>query len=520
MGEIMKLAIHLCRYTRVIALFCLSSIFALSLSALATDLAYSQAHENELNTTQNTNGLPPKDADLNEIRLSTRDLYDRLAAQEKRLELAIEIKNDQLDSIYNFLQLFAMISGLVVVYLAVRDAMHRKRETQTQERINEGLDSVNKVIGTVNETMEFRLKQEQTVVKTLESIGKLENTIARFEQAERSRYDEAIATAKEFSKYSRMEFATLLDEARLAGQNLRHDAHNMKRYLDTVSDYLDKGRLYYVCGVLSYYENDIHDAKHYLDLSANTRAGDHEAELKANSDYRARIAFTHFFRALIEKNWGSTLDALHEVDECIHARKLDSEDFLTPVTQLEILSYSAGKEHECLDKINYQIKTIKEVQEKKDLDQNQARLYTRLLLIQGNINFILKNYKEALQVYENAAATDPHNYYVYTSQAQCCEYLQLADEATIKYKKALSLIEQSRDIERKREIITRAVIIVLANQCAYRSGNLESAILYAKEAKSLLSRELTLNGLEPHFFSPNTKRLVSARDLLSECETS
>jgi len=71
--------------------------------------------------------------------------------------------------------------------------------------------------------------------------------------------------------------------------------------------------------------------------------------------------------------------------------------------------------------------------------------------------------------------------------------------------------KRSADWQRKRERMTRALIVVLAARAAKGCGDQARFDQYARAAREILSGDLTVDGLSPKFFSPTTKRLVSAK---------
>ncbi|HEY4678799.1 MAG TPA: hypothetical protein VIJ01_16655, partial [Candidatus Angelobacter sp.] len=282
------------------------------------------------------------------------------------------------------------------------------------------------------------------------------------------------------------------------------------------------GTFLYTCGVLAYYDNNVIEALAYFDRSAQYRAQDHDVELTTNEAYRMWFAFVHYFRALIQKNWGELSEALHEIEQSAKLLETRIGEFLTPVTKAEILSYIIGDERRCRAELQGLLNRITElenaaVNQGKKLDANQTRLRTRMLVLLGNTYFVANEFSDALNQFKLALQFSPNDYYALASAAQC--YKKLGDGPSAEhFKRCLDLIERSGDFRRKRETIVRAVIAALAAHAAHGCSDHLRYEQYAREARDLLSGDLAVDGLLPKFFSPATKRLVSAGELLTEVE--
>jgi hypothetical protein len=79
-------------------------------------------------------------------------------------------------------------------------------------------------------------------------------------------------------------------------------------------------------------------------------------------------------------------------------------------------------------------------------------------------------------------------------------------------------IERSGDRGRKRERITLAGIAVIGAMAARGCEDAPRYEQYSRDARDMLSGNLDVDGMSPRFFSPTTKRLVGAAELLKEME--
>jgi tetratricopeptide (TPR) repeat protein len=139
-----------------------------------------------------------------------------------------------------------------------------------------------------------------------------------------------------------------------------------------------------------------------------------------------------------------------------------------------------------------------------------------MLVLFGNTYFVVGDFSEALKHYDAAIGYDGNFYFALASAAQCHRALGNAARASEFFKRCSEAIERSGDFRRKRERSARALIAVLAANAGKGCGSQTRYDDYAREARDLLGGNLAVDGLSPKFFSPATKRLVSAIDLLEE----
>jgi tetratricopeptide (TPR) repeat protein len=380
------------------------------------------------------------------------------------------------------------------------------------------VQNVSGVIEAVQQTLAFRLEQEKEVGNAIKEIKEIKS---ERERTKKSKVDTALSIRDQFKKVSRLQFTALTPEQHKRAVKL----------VELVADLGDAireqpfdvaGGLLYTCGVISYYDDDIIESRLLLDQAAQARAADHEAELRTNEDYRIRFAFIHYFRALIHKNWGELPDALYEIEQSAKLLEHRQGEFLTPVTKAEILSYGVGEEQRCRSELSKLLSRLHDLEvsltsQGQTLDANQIRLRNRILLLFGNTHFVLGDFVGGLERYSQAVAANPNDYYALASIAQC-QQAQGDSAATDSFTRCLNAIERSGDFGRKRERSTRAVIAVIAAIAARSCGDQVRYEKYANEARDMLSGNLDVDRLSPRFFSPATKRLVGAKELLSQVE--
>ena len=522
------------------------------LRCIALSIALGSGESTILAQPQSPPTTPPPGSRTIQEQPTATPLVSNSPTLEQRIALAEERIQDSKDRVENVYKLFGFVVAVATIFLvlfSIRDIFFRWKEGQRQRGIddivkemmklqNAAVDqqvrfgalqlwaaeqnplapvkNVSNVIEVVQRTLAFRLEQEKRVADTLKEIEQIK---AERERSKKQKFDSALRLLEQFKKMSRMQFAKLTLEQQKQGVKLVELVRDLDESLDEKGVDV-AGGLLYTSGVIAYYDNDVVEARTYLDRAAQYRATEHEAELTTNDDYRTRFAFIHFFRALIQKNWGDLSEALHEIERS--AKLMDNRpgEFLTPVTKAEIRSYISGDEQRTRVELQDLTRQIAELEsalnnEGKSLDANQIRLRSRMLLLLGNTHFVLRDYREALNRYAAALQFNKDDYYALFSAAQCEEALNEAS-ARNHFRQCLEAIERSGDFERKHERSVRAVIAVIAGLAAKSCDEFTRYEKYAREASDMLSGNLDVGGLSPRFFSPTTKRLVNSNELLLE----
>lgn len=483
---------------------------------------------------------------------------ERLQRLEQRAEVAavqnqerFQSLNDRYESMFRLLQIVSIIAAVALGVLSINDIVQRRREAARQRGLDEvgkeminlqksvaeqqidfgrlqlghtndslqhqvqSVKSVNEVISVVRQTLDFRLEQERKVAQALHDIEEIRDERKRERDA---KLKQAKSILEPFLQMSRMDFPALTEEQYKRGIKLRSLSEDLTF---SPEDFDLSGSVFYACGVLAYYDNDIVDAKHFLQSAVDVRAADHEGALNTDEKYRRRFAFAHYFRALIQKNWGDIGEALHEINQSDRLLGIQPDEFLTPVTKAEIYSVRKPIDPQCQHTLKTLLEKMDSLEqakraEGKGLNQNQLRLRNRMLLLYGNTFFVDHKYSEALSKYGDAAGHNESDYYALASAGQCAA--QLGDTAVAKKfcERAVRAVERSGDLTRKRERITRAVLAVTAAHAAHGANDEARRNEYVKQARELLSGNLAVDGLTPKFFSPTTKYLVTSEELLNE----
>ena len=243
-------------------------------------------------------------------------------------------------------------------------------------------------------------------------------------------------------------------------------------------------------------------------------------------------AYTQHFIAIIEKNWRITGDSIasnldraaKRLRDAVNILGSDPDHFLTPVTLAEVLSYCGEKAWPEAEE--YLEAVVKKAQRKglKNLDKNQTALYTRALLLRGNIEFCRAATKVpsgaaplAREQYETAANTGAKNPYALLSQALATELgatpeaSARAEETAVLWKDGLKSLIESGAL-RKRETTQRVTGIAWAIVAANRSGEHGEEARYREEFTRSGANK-NIGDRSPLYFSPFKMTVVNFQDL-------
>lgn len=282
-------------------------------------------------------------------------------------------------------------------------------------------------------------------------------------------------------------------------------------------------------GVAAYYDE-------YQIDTAMTFLGDAERLFEVSHDdgkFNKVRAYTQHFLALIEKNWclegngvGPNLaDAANRLRKAVEILGSDPDHFLTPVTLAEVLSYCDG-EHAWKEACSHLDAIIaKHNQATAPLNKNQIALYTRALLLRGNIELrraiakgTFKSNPVARKWYKRAADTTARNPYALLSLARSLEPFPLPNASSNKddWQEGLDALIKS-DALVKPEMTQRVTAIVWAIIAASRIND-DGKVTQFRGELIKCGANRTFAGRIPLFFSPFNMTVMSFDDLSKSLE--
>jgi tetratricopeptide (TPR) repeat protein len=289
-----------------------------------------------------------------------------------------------------------------------------------------------------------------------------------------------------------------------------------KQFLDKYTDQSQYGPVFYFRGLIAFLDGDILTAHKMLSVSAKLTPFAETSQTETPRDFRIRAAFTRFYLALLEKNYGNMRTAKDYIEKSYRIYGQDEKsELLTLVTLAEILSYLpeglefARKDlEELFERFKLKVQTHR-------LTKAEAQYIPRAHLIYGNTFYVEKRWGEARTAYEKVLDINSKNYYAHHSLGQILQEEGRPQEAQATFDKAYQCLLDSRHLETKPERNTQIGLNALAYLCL-RDIDRTAAKPYLDAVSSNLAKVRELNGFELKLFSLKKKRLITKDDFWSE----
>jgi len=488
----------------------------------------------------------------------TPSLEQRVELLEKKMDVALVVKDSRLEAIEKSINITYIILGIVgatfafftylgsraqrqiysrerTVFVRLAKAQEQRQQDvhdlitkiyENQFQVNQNLDNyrtesvkrVNEIMTTVQQTLHFRLEQEKLVVGALEKIKELEKEVISLKQDPIFEFNQLLDQAKRFAQWKRVDFTNpakeLQEECKLFRE--RFDRLPLRYLKDHQAD-PEFGTIFYYRGLIAYIDNHVIEAKKNFERALVCKLKDHQAVLQTNEDYRRRFAFCEFYVGLIHKNYGS-------LDQCrIHLQNSlelhnPPNEVLAPITLAEALSYeaeNAAKARKILQQVHRRLEQRK-IQ--GQLTPYQTKLFDRITLFTGNTYFLEENWEEALKCFEESLRFNKASYYAKMSIAQTKE--KLGQDSKSDFEEALNMIEKSGDLSLKTETTPKIILNISALLCAVKAdpSKVERCESYYKTLKSTLDSIRSMDGLELRILSPITKARLTKDELVAQID--
>jgi tetratricopeptide (TPR) repeat protein len=399
-----------------------------------------------------------------------------------------------------------------------------KITTAVASGAKENVATLNEVLTAFQRIMEFKVVEAQDAAKLVERMKEelKELEVAREQQIEDLLRDAERLIRKRF-EYTNpdpglqrlmVEFRTKMDgiQQTILMKYTKADSTGQRdwRY----------GEIFLRRGVIAYFENDPAKARDMLKIAEKFLPFSEKQLQSMSSDQRYATAFTRFYLALIEKNYGDIRKAQNYIENSYVAwgKNVDNE-LLTPTTRAEILSYAPGgidKAREAIAEILPRVANLK--QGGRTLAKHDAICALRAHMILGNTHYLQREWKKALLHYQNALKEDKEKYYSYYvchSIAQVLRKLGDAREAQKMLEQAYKHLLDSRHLETKVALDSRILLNALAYLCT-RAKKPKEAVHYQQTIEELLLKIQKIDDLELRLFSLEQKRQVSKDEFWKE----
>jgi len=278
------------------------------------------------------------------------------------------------------------------------------------------------------------------------------------------------------------------------------------------------GEIYLRRGVIAYYDNDIVKSREMLRVAERFFPIPKHGSENMTRVIRLPTAFTQYYLALIEKNYGSMRVAQDFIEKsyAIHGQQQQNE-FLTPTTRAEILSY-----HGDMDNAQIAIQEVLDRAEKLKqggiLPRQDAIYALRARLYLGNTYYVTREYNQALQHYQDALMADvrqDYSYYTYHSIAQVHNQLGNVKEAKENKRLAYEELLRTGHLQTKVALDTLILLNALAYLCT-RENEPDAAEAYRETAQEHWFKIREVNGLELRLFSFDQKRPIDKNEFFKE----
>lgn len=386
----------------------------------------------------------------------------------------------------------------------------------------QNVKSLNTMLSTFQQIMEFKVAEAEGAQELFQNM---KVQLDRWEEVQLRQVEELLQCAVRLRR-PRFMYASPDPDLRFQIQDFRAQMDRIPRevldeHTGAVSPEAENreyGEIYLRRGMIEYYENDIVKSREMLRISEKFFSFSKEEIENMSRDRRIPTAFTLYYLALIEKNYGEMRAALEYIEKSyeVHGQKQQNE-VLTPTTRAEILSY-LGHLDNARAAIEEVLDRAENLKQSGLLSRQDAIYALRARLFLGNTYYVEGEWDRALQHYEDALKADvrrDYSYYIHQSIAQV--YHQLGDEKEAKENKRQVYKELvgTRHLQTKVALDTRILLNALAYLCTHEDEP-ETAKQYKEIAQELLLKIREVNGLQLHLFSFEQKRPIRKDKFLTE----
>jgi hypothetical protein len=205
----------------------------------------------------------------------------------------------------------------------------------------ENVNNLNTILSTFQQIMDFKVEEAKDVQKLMDQM---QHQLVELEKAQRQQVEELWRSAVALRR-SRFLYTSPDPDLQRQIVEFRTQMDLMQRVIldrytgvESPAENRRYGEIYLRRGVIAYYDNDVLKSREMLRIAERFFTQEQEIE-GMSRDQKLPIAFTQFYLALIEKNYG-VMDAARDYIEKSYAvyGRNEQEELLTPVTRAEILS--------------------------------------------------------------------------------------------------------------------------------------------------------------------------------------
>lgn len=378
------------------------------------------------------------------------------------------------------------------------------------------IKAIGDILGVIGQASEIRLQREQGEEKFTRMLKSLRDGAER-------RYSHTKQEAERLSEVKAAQWPELAaDRRQIASGALRAYEHvddflkEEKEKAEDKKDVLSHAALLQRLGVFAYYVDfDYEGAIDYLSTAIRLFGNE-----PVEDQFKPPQAWARHFLGVLKKNWPLRLEAsgtsLRQAQELFASAEdyltIKSGQFLTPLTNAEILSYSLERHNEAIAKLTEIIASIEALGNKAD--RIQLGLLPRAYLLRGNIEHMRGDLPAACEWFTKAAATDigARSPYTWLSLAEATGAIE---EARPHWEKGLVLLPRPPAND-KPETSTRLLIFTWGILASHFLGDIEMLKRYRTAFDDLGATIERSGKYMPLFFSPTSKKLLSFDELSQE----
>jgi tetratricopeptide (TPR) repeat protein len=386
----------------------------------------------------------------------------------------------------------------------------------------QNVDNLNTMLATFKRIMDFKVAEAKDVPKLVQEMkGQLEE----LRGAQRQQVEELLRSAVRLRRPRHMyaspdpdlqrqmvEFRTQMDLM----QRVMLDQHTG---VESPAENRRYGEIYLRRGVIAYYDNDMPKSREMLEIAERFYPFLEQEIESMPRDQKVHTAFTQFYLAFIQKNYGTMTAAKEHIEKsyAVYGRN-EQKELLTPTTRAEILSYlrELANAQAAIQEVLDRAKIL--LEQDGHLSQHDATYALRVRLFLGNTCYVNREWDNALQHYQEALEADVrqvYSYYIYHSIAQVYHQLGNEEKAKESKRQAYNELLATDHLRTKVALDTRILLNALAYLCT-REDEPEKAKEYRETVRELWLRVLEVNGLQLRLFSFEKKQQVSKDEFWTE----
>jgi len=378
----------------------------------------------------------------------------------------------------------------------------------------QNVDSLNTMLATFQRIMEFKVTEAKNVQELMQEMrGELDE----LKEAQHQQVEELWRSAVRL-KRSRFLYTNPDPDLQRQTVEFRTQMDLMQRVVldrytgvESPAENHRYGEIYLRRGVIAYYDNDMLKSREMLRIAERFFPCSEREIESMPRDQRLTTAFTQFYLALIEKNYGVMTAAREYIEKsyAVYGRN-EPEELMTPATRAEILSY-LGDMDNARTAIQEVLGRADDLRQRRPLRRHDAIYALRARLLLGNTYYVSHEWQQALQHYQDTLKADVdryYSYYVYHSVAQVHHKLGNEEKVKENKRRAYEELVNTGHLRTKVALDTRIILNALAYLCT-REDKPQKAQEYREAIQELWLQIREVNGLQLRLFSFEKKRPIS-----------